>query len=45
MPTLEQALTHLYNLALEASVPAKVHQNSQEAYKILKALIEEKKKE
>jgi len=38
--TNEQALNHLFSLALEASVPAKVHKMSQEAFEALKKAIE-----
>lgn len=41
--TPEQALQHLFQLALEASVPAKVHSMSQKAFEVLKKAIEEKK--
>lgn len=41
-PTLEQLLQHLFNLALEASVPAKVHAQSQKAFEVLKKAIEPK---
>jgi len=39
----EQALEHLFQLALEASVPAKVHNVSKQCFDVIKKMIEEKK--
>jgi hypothetical protein len=39
--TPEQALQHLFNLALEASVPAKVHNVSKQCFDVIKKLIGE----
>ena len=40
-PTPIQLLEHLFQLALEASVPAKVHQQSQKSFEVLKKVIEQ----
>lgn len=36
----EQALSHLFELALEVAVPARVHNTSKEAFNILRKIIE-----
>jgi hypothetical protein len=41
--TQDQALSHLFQVALEAAMPAKVHSTSKEAFEILKKLIDEKR--